>query len=118
MQINLGDYELIYSVSVIQIEELPMKVKLPDSFEGDYYITFSFTKDIENRATVTKATPIDKYHLQIDFVNFYDSEQVGNVKLMEIGTLRNLPLFLNYRIIPIRGSSRTVLLNFYTRKEA
>jgi hypothetical protein len=117
MEIKLGDFDLIYSISVIQINDLPIRIKLPDSIEGDYTITFQFTKDEQNKATITKVLPVDKFHLNVEFGNFYDSNPVGNVNLLELGTLRNLKLFLNYRVVPLVGSTRTVLFNFYTRKE-
>lgn len=118
MEIKLGNYEVVYSASVIQISDLPIQVKLTDPLEGDFSITFQFTKDELNKATLTRTLPVDKFHLKVEFVNFYGSEQVGNVKLLELGTLRNQPLFLNYRIIPLTGASRTILFNFYTKKGA
>ena len=117
MEVKLGDYELAYSINVIQIADLPIQIKLPDPIEGDFWITFKFTKDEQNKSVVTRPTLIDKFHLNIDFVNFYGSEQIGNINMLELGTLKKQPLFLNYRIIPLKGASRTILFNFYTKKE-
>jgi hypothetical protein len=118
IEIKLGKYELIYSISVIQIENLPIQIKLPDTFGEQYVITFQFITDPLNKPPITRTTVKDKQNLIIDFVNFFDPDQIGNIKLMEVGSLRELPLFLNYRVTPLRGSTRMVLFNFYIRKEA
>ena len=116
MKIQLANYELLYSSSIILIEDFPLKMTLPDDIEGDFVITFKFMKDASVNGAITQIAPIDKFHLDIKFINFYGSEEIGNTKLMELGTLRKIPLFLNYRINALKGASRTVLLNFYLRK--
>ena len=117
MKVQLGNYELIYSTTVIQIGDLPVQVILEDEIEGNIEITFRFIVDTLNKATVTKTIPIDTFHLNIDFVNFFGPEEVGNISLMYLGTLKKVPLYLNYRIIPLRGSSKTLVFNFYLGKE-
>ena len=117
MEIKLGDYELVYSLSVIQIDNSPIQISLPDTLGEIYVITFRFIHDSTINSTITRTNPIDKSHLNVDFVNFYDPEQTGNIRLLEIGLLHENPLFLNYRVTPLKGSSRTILFNFYIRKE-
>jgi hypothetical protein len=117
IDVKVGNYELVYSISVIQIENLPIQIRLPDTFGELYVLTFQFIKDQVNLSTVTRLTTKDRLHLNIDFVNFFNSEQTGNVKLLEVGTLHNYPLFLNYRVTPLKGATRTILFNFYIRKE-
>lgn len=117
MKIQHGNYELLYSSSIILIDDLPLQMTLPDEIEGDLVIVFKFKKDASVNGSITRITPIDTLHLDIEFVNFYGSEEIGNTKLMELGSLRRIPLFLNYRINALKGATRTVLLNFYLRKE-
>jgi hypothetical protein len=117
MEVKLGNYELFYSVSVIQIEDLPILIKLPDTFGEIYVLTFRFIKDEINKSAVTRTEPVDRLHLDVYFVNFFNPDQIGNIKLLELGTIQNFPLFLNYRVTPLKGSTRTVLFNFYIRKE-
>lgn len=117
MKIQLGNYELIYSSNLILIEDYPIQVTLPDDIEGNYEITFRFIKNELNKSPVTNTNAKDKFHLNVDFVNFFGPEEIGNVQLLELGTLRKYPLFVSYRINSLRGASRTVLLNFYLRKE-
>lgn len=118
MEIKLGNYELVHSISVIQIENLPIQIKLPDSFGELYVLTFQFIKDEIKKEAVTRTTPQDRLHLNIYFVNFNSSEQIGNTKLLDLGSLHNYPLFLNYRVTPLLGATRTILFNFYIRKGA
>jgi hypothetical protein len=117
MKIQLENYELLYSGSIILIDDLPLQMTLSDEIEGDLVIIFKFKKDASVNGSITRLTPIDTLHLDIEFINFIGSEEIGNTKLMELGTLRKIPLFLNYRINVLKGVSRTVLLNFYLRKE-
>ena len=42
MKITIGEYELIASGQVIQIEGNPIKITLPDELEGD----FTFIKEL------------------------------------------------------------------------
>jgi hypothetical protein len=92
-------------------------VTLEDEIEGNMEISFQFKVDTVNKAAITNTIPKDKFHLNIEFVNFFGPEVIGNINLLELGTLRKIPLALNYRITSLRGSSRTIVLNFYLRKE-
>lgn len=42
MEIKLGEYTLVHSGLVIQIDSLPITVKLNDEIEGDYTFIFNF----------------------------------------------------------------------------
>jgi hypothetical protein len=118
MKVQLGNYELIYSTTIILIEDFPIQVTLEDEIEGNIEIAFRFTKDELNKGSITKTSAVDKFHLNIEFVNFLGTEVIGNINPLELGTLRKIPLYLNYRITSLRGTSRTMILNFYLRKEA
>jgi hypothetical protein len=117
MKILIDDYELIYSGSVIQIKDYPIKVILPDKIEGDFSFIFNFIKDNDEKEIVTKFSQRDRFKLTIDFVNFEKSPEVGNSELIHVGTLREIPLFLQYRVSNLRDAGKTLLFNFYLRRE-
>ena len=117
MQIKLGDYELIHSGVVITIDDNPITIKLPDEIEGDYTFIINFVTDNDNKDSVTKYTVIDKFTLQIDFKNFDGFMGGGNSSLITLGTLRNLQLYLNYRVFDLSNVGKTLMYNFYLGKE-
>lgn len=42
MKITTNNYELVHSGTIIQIENTPTEIVLPDEIEGDYTIIFEF----------------------------------------------------------------------------
>lgn len=116
-KIVLGDYELVHSGVVIQINQLPIKVTLPDEVEGDFSILFTFTSDDKVEEIVTQLKAIDKFLLSVEFINSDKMLNVGNIDLIPIGTLKNKPLFLQYRIFNMKDIGRTLTFNFYIGKE-
>ena len=118
MKIKIGNYELIHSGLVMTIGDSPITIKLPDEIEGDYTFIINFVTDNENKDSVTKYTGIDKFTLQMDFKNFDGFLGGGNSELIELGTLRNLPLYFNYRVFDLKNVGKTLMYNFYVGKEA
>lgn len=118
MEIKLGNYELIYSGVIITIDNHPITIKLPDEIEGDFTLVLNFVVDKENKEAVTKYTPIDKFTLQIDFKNFNGFQGGGNTNLITLGTLRNQPLYMNYRVFDLSNVGKTLMYNIYVGKEA
>lgn len=118
MQVKVGDYKLVYSENIIGIKDYPIIITLPDDIEGDFKFIFNFKKDSENKNSTTKFTTIDNYSLQIDFNNFDGFMGGGNSELIQVGTLRKLPLYINYRIFDLANVGKTLILNFYSREEA
>ena len=53
MKITTNNYELIYSGTIIQIENSPINIVLPDKSEGDYTIIFDFLT-LPNEKTVNQ----------------------------------------------------------------
>jgi len=117
MKIELGEYELIHSGVVIQIKDTPIKITIPDEIEGDYTFLINFISDNENKESISTFTPLDKFTVQIDFKNFDNFQGGGNTGLTEMGTLRNKVLFINYRVFDLKNVGKTLLFNFYARKE-
>ena len=116
MEIKLGNYELIHSGVVISIKGSQIAIKLPDNIEGDYTFILNFIDDKEKKNSETRFFAIDKHTLQIDFVNFDGFIGGGNADMINVGTLRNFPLFFSYRVFDLI-SGKTLLFNFYTKKE-
>lgn len=116
MKIELGEYELIHSGIIIQIKDMPIKITLPDDVEGDFAFVFNFRDDLNVKEVVTKLIPLDKFKLQIDFINFNNSIGTGNTDLLLLGTLKNLPLYLNYRITDLDTVGKSILFNFYVKR--
>lgn len=117
MQIKLGNFELIHSGIILTIEDNPVSIKLTDKIEGDYTFLINFIIDNEKKESITKYTTIDKFTLQIDFINFDGFMGGGNTDLISLGTLRYLPLYFNYRVFDLIGVGKTLMFNFYLGKE-
>lgn len=117
MKIFIEDYELVHSGVVIQIKNYPIKVTLLDKIEGDYTFIFNFINDNNEHDIITKYNSTDKYTLYVDFVNFDKSNYVGNNELIEVGTFRKDPLFLQYRVSSLDNLGYTLTFNFFVKKE-
>lgn len=117
MEISIGDYELVYSGTIIGIGDDPIKIKLPDEIEGDFSFEINFIQDSVDKKTVTNYTAIDNFTLKIDFMNFNGCMGAGNTTLIKLGTLRKKPLYLNYRVFDLATVSKALLFNFYVGKE-
>jgi len=60
MKIQLANYELLHSSSIILIDDLPLQMTLTDEIEGDLVITFKFINEtFENGAITRKARQPD-----------------------------------------------------------
>ena len=117
MKINVGEYELVHSGTVIGIKDNPITIKLPDPIEGDFVFIINFVQDPENKETVTKYTAIDNNTVQIDFKNFNGCMGTGNSNLIPIGSLKGRSLFWNYRVFDLVKVSKAFMFNFYVGKE-
>lgn len=115
MKITSGEYELIYSGQVISIKDNPIEVVLPDEVEGDFKFIFKFIKDESVKGSQTRRSAKGKFELEISFLNFDGFTGGGNAELLEVGTLKNQNLFLNYRVFDL-VSGKTILFNFYLKK--
>ena len=117
MKIKVGEYELIYTSTVIQFKDNPISIVLPDEIEGDFNFVFHFRTDINEKRMITSVNFVDTYNLELDFLNFDGELGAGNTELLRMGTLKKVPLFLNYRLFDLKGVGKTMIINFYTRKE-
>ncbi|MFY7937097.1 MAG: DUF6864 domain-containing function [Flavobacterium sp.] len=114
MEISLGEYDLVHSGIIIQIKGMPIKIKIKDEVEGDFTFLINFVSDTTDKASKSNFTPIDKFTVQVDLKNFNHFQNGGNTELVEIGTLREKPLFFNYRVFDLTNVGMTFIFNFYT----
>lgn len=117
MSIKIGEYELVSSGQVIQIDDNPISITLPDEIEGDFSFLINFKKNTEDPQVITRLTQIGKFLLQIDLINFEGQINAGSTQPINVGTLRNIPLYLNYRVLDLLNTGKTFIYNFYTKKE-
>jgi hypothetical protein len=116
MKVEIGEYDLVYSETIIQFGNNPVKITLRDMIEGDFTFHLNFIYNPQNPAVVTNQRPINKFNVQIDFVNFNQPNFVGNTVLLHLGTLMKKNLFLNYRVFDLANAGKTLIVNFYTQK--
>ena len=115
MTIKLGDYTLIHSGLIIQIENLPISITLKDDIEGDYTFIFNFTKE-KDKEISTLIRSEDTHTMKIDLINFDHSQIGGNTEIIDVGTLGTKPLFLNYRVFDLANCSKNFQFNFYIKE--
>jgi hypothetical protein len=116
MKIIIGNYELVHSGFVIQIDDNPIEITIPDEVEGDFSFIIRFLKDKSKSGAFTNFTPLNKYTIQVDFTNFHGANGWGNTELAFLGTLRNKKLYLNYRVNDLPGVGKSLFFNFYIEK--
>ncbi|PKA14338.1 DUF6864 domain-containing function [Leptospira haakeii] len=116
MKITFGEYELVHSGVLIEIKDNPIKIVLPDEIEGDYSFLINFESNSEIKEPKTNIKRIDRFTLKIDFINFTNFQGGGNTNLIELGTLKNRPLYFNYRIFDLPTAGKSILFNFYIRE--
>lgn len=115
MKITTSKYELVHSGTIIQIEEGPINLVLPDKVEGDYTIIFEFL-NVPNEKTVTKMIQVDKFNLKIQFINFNDKQNIGITEPMYLGTLEQRNLYLIYRVNDLVSKSKMINYCFYVER--
>jgi hypothetical protein len=107
MDIELGEFQLVHSATIIEI---------PDEIEGDFTFLIYFINDPSSKDSTTNLKDINNFCLQIEFVNFENFQGGGNNEVIHVGTLRNVPLYINYRVFDLTTIGKTLIINFYTKK--
>ena len=116
IEIRTGEYEVIYSGTVIGIIDEPIEIKFSAEYAHLRFV-INFKNDESQIGTIVTSTPIDKTTRGLNFVNFLDALGTGNRTLLEVGYFNNRLLFLNYRVFAIAGISKTLHYTFYLGKE-
>lgn len=116
MEIKIGEYKLVHSGLVIQINNLPITVKLTDEVEGDYTFIFNFSTNTNEKGVQSQFNAIDTHTMQINLLNYNSIQNGGNTEPIDVGTLRKKPLFISYRIFDLPNCGKTVQFNFYVKE--
>lgn len=110
--INSGDYEVLFSGTVIQYEDNSISFHFDSKTYGKLSIIISFESDHTNVPKI-KADKIDNRTLLIKLVNFNNSVGTGNVEPGEIGTYGGRKLLISYRVYRLAEAGRTLHYTFY-----
>jgi hypothetical protein len=115
MKIISGEYEVIYSGTVIGVKNEPIEFQFPEE-RSSLKIIFDFKKDSTNNKSTIEFDASEDKTLKLTLVNVNDLGS-GNTEILEIGFLGNQKLFLNYRVYSIKEISKTIHYTFYLGKE-
>ena len=116
MRIISGNYEVIYSGTVIGVRDKPIEFRFPRT-HASLIIIIEFKEDPTIRGSqIIFDQPTDK-SLRLNLINTKADLGSGNSELLELGFLNNRKLFLNYRIYSIKELSKTVHYTFYLGEE-
>ena len=116
MKIKTGEYEVLYSVTVIGIQNVPIIIEFP-SERASLKFVINFTRDNTQSNSIWKTIALDEKTLEILLINFAGSLGTGNLELIEVGFIGNRKIFLNYRVYAIKDISNTLHYTFYLGKE-
>lgn len=115
MKVMIGEYELLESMTIIQIDGKDISFDIKDDIEGDMHFQVSFINDSENKDGYTQVVAIDKFNAKILIAN---TSYGANSSIIRLGTYQyEYNLFLNFRIVNVIDNSRTIILNLYFKKK-
>lgn len=117
MKIKSGNYDILYSGTFIQVTGEPVEMTFSDKNTNLLVFMFKFIDDKNIKGQVTNFNLLTKHSLEITFINFNDSLGIANTEILELGTLNNRKLFLNYRIYSLQNLGKTVHYTFYQGEE-
>ncbi|GEM_PF-4931934 len=115
--IETGDFNVLYSGVVHIISNLETSITIPD-IKQDLVLKINFKEDTLNgKPEVRSAPSIDNQTLNIDFINFNNKLDMGNITPARIGNMDDKRrLFLSYRIRASDNKTlRTFEYTFYTQ---
>lgn len=115
--IRMGCYELLASISLIQINNEKIDFDLPDEVEGDLHISVVFKSDESSNQPYFELNAISSFELEMVFVNVGKSGSVRNEPI-PIGTYKdNFDLFFNFSGKGLDSTSKHELtLNFFIKE--
>lgn len=115
MKITLGDYEVVFSGTVITILNEPLIFHFPKPL-APLRLVATFILDETRSGSFTEYNLIDTDKLEVHFVNFGKDLGSGNTELIKLGSFQNKQLYFNYRVYAISGISNTLHYTFYSRE--
>jgi len=107
-QFKSGSKEIIESGTIIQFDKKPIEIAI-----NDLKLILDFIDEKGSRDIKTISEKIDDRTLKLIFHNFNSPLGTGNTKPIQLGTLHNRPLFVNYRIYALKDSDKTIHYTFY-----
>lgn len=115
MKVKIGEYELLDSMSVIQIGNTPVMFTLEDSDGGDLSFKFEFSDDTSIEGSKTEIKIAEDKTLIFSVKNLNNAINGGNTSLLQVGTFKHRKLYINYRIFTFSKAStdRTIIINVY-----
>ena len=116
MEISLGNYEVIFSGSVIGVDNEDIKFKFPEKY-SELKIILTFKNDKKIKGNVIKREALGKKTLVLAMFNTQDMQEYGNSKLLYVGFIGNRKLYFNYRAYEITNLSKTIHYTFYLGEE-
>lgn len=114
--VKIGNYELLESITVIDIDSEPISVNLEGEGRGLTFI-FSFIKDETVSGAQINHAVVDDNTAEVKIINADGFLGGGNTKLISLGTLKKRNLYYNFRIFGLKDSGNTIILNFYLGEE-
>ncbi|MFT4646263.1 MAG: hypothetical protein ACI8RP_001612 [Urechidicola sp.] len=115
MKITSGDYEVLYSGTVIGIINNPIEFQFTKK-EGSIKIIIVFKSDHSLKDSLTELNVVDEKTLEMVLINM-DDVGTGNTETMHLGTIQNRNLYINYRVYSIPQLSKTIHYTFYLGEE-
>ncbi|MFZ4672524.1 MAG: DUF6864 domain-containing function [Flavobacterium sp.] len=116
MKITSGEYELLYSGTVIGINDEDISFEFPPE-KASLKTIISFKTNTSEKNSSINFELIDNKTLKIILINAESSLGTGNTNVLDIGNIDDKTLFFNYRIYSIKNISKTIHYTFYLRKE-
>ena len=116
MKIKSGEYEVIFSGTVIGMKDEPIEFHFPKN-HASLIIIIEFILKPEVKGSSIEFKVINDKSLKLFLINVESSIGSGNTNRLEIGHLENRKLYLNYRIFSINELSKTIHYTFYVGKK-
>lgn len=117
MKIKTGEYEVVFSGSVVMVDNKPVEFQFPET-HASLRIILSFKEDSNVEGSPIEFHPNQETKtLELVIINSKGLNNFGNTTLLEIGFLQNRKLYLNYRVLTIGNISNTIHYTFYLGEE-
>ena len=114
--VTIGKYDLIESITVIDIDSEPISVTLDGEEKGLTFI-FCFAKDEKEKGSRINYVTKNDNTAEVTLINVDGFLGGGNTELISLGTLKNRKLYYNFRVFGLQNSGNTIILNFYLGEE-
>lgn len=117
INVKMGDYELLSSISLIQINNEVIEFDLKDEVEGNLHISVHFKSDESSPKSYFQLEIVSQFELKMVFVNVGQSGSVRNEPII-IGTYKGAyDLSFNFSGKGLDAATKhEIILNFFIKK--